>query len=102
MTLFAARRQAYTRANGERLLSANESAYINHRRGVEFDDGGGLVVSQIYEWYGADFVPASVEHREGLLDYLARHHATLADRLNSYEGRIRYDYDWTLNSRPSQ
>jgi hypothetical protein len=95
-------RQAYTRGNGEQLLSANEIAYINHRRGVEFDERGRLVVSQIYEWYGADFVPDSVEHREGLLGYLASHHATLSDKLNTYEGRIRYAYDWTLNGRSSR
>lgn len=91
-------KQAYTRDNSERLLTVNETAYINHSRGVRFDEGGRLVVSQIYEWYSADFSA----DRQGLLDYLAQHQAALAVRLRTYPGRIRYAYDWALNGSAAQ
>jgi hypothetical protein len=85
--------QAYTSANLEGLLAANEIAYINHRRGVHFDARGRLVVSQIYQWYQADF-PGQPRD---FLHYLSERHAVLGDELRSYRGRIDFDYDWSLN-----
>ncbi len=85
--------EAYTRANIERLLSANETSYINHPRGVAFDARGRLVLSQIYQWYRDDFA----SDRKALLAYLSRRHHGLAEELRSYDGRIKYAYDWTLN-----
>ena len=86
--------EAYTRDNIERLLAANEVSYINHQRGVRFAADGRLVLSQIFQWYRDDFAA----DREALLAYLSRHHGALAQALVSYDGRIKYAYDWTLNS----
>jgi len=90
-------RQAYTRANIERALAANENAYINHPRGVRFDERGELVVSQVYDWYAADFAA----DRQGLLNYLSERHASLAEAIRTYRGQVRYAYDWQLNEYPT-
>lgn len=85
--------QAYTASNAEQLLAAGEIAYINHPRGVSFDGRGRPRVSEIYDWYGEDFATDD----QGLLEYFAQHHEELAAQLRSYQGRIRYAYDWSLN-----
>ncbi|MDH3643158.1 MAG: DUF547 domain-containing protein [Gammaproteobacteria bacterium] len=85
--------RAYTGVTSEQLLAAAELAYINHERGIGFDDRNRLVVSKIYEWYVEDFA----SDRQGLLDYLGERHGVLGDRLKAYTGRVRYDYDWALN-----
>lgn len=87
-------REAYTPGNLERLLSAGERNYVNHVRGVAFDDRGRLTLSRIYDWYRSDF--AATE--QALLGYLADRHDMLGARLRGYDGPISYAYDWTLNS----
>jgi Protein of unknown function, DUF547 len=88
---------AYTSENVDRLLSANERAYINDPRGARFDANGRLYLSRIFDWYAVDFAAT----QQGLLEYLAGHaDAALASRLRSYDGKIRYDYDWALNAAP--
>ena len=84
----------YTSESVEKMFSAAEKSYINHSRGVRFDDQGQLNLAKIYSWYSGDFANDEAE----LLRYLSRHHATAADRLREYTGRVRYNYDWSLNS----
>jgi hypothetical protein len=86
--------QAYTGGNTDTLLDQNERAYINHPRGVSFDDKGGLMVSRIFKWYGDDFA----KNQQQLLEYFASHaDEPLASQLRAYDGRLSYDYDWALN-----
>ena len=54
---------------------------------------GRLVVSSIFDWYLEDFATDSAT----LLSYLAAHHERLSEQLVNYTGRIRYEYDWSLN-----
>lgn len=84
----------FTGAELESQLAAQEYEYINHPRGVTLDKKGRLTISQIFEWYGDDF--ASDE--KGLVAYLAEHHATLGDKLAAYVEKVKYDYDWDLNT----
>ena len=84
---------AYTASNVETLLDAGEAAYINHPRGVRFDDRGRLQLSELYKWYAGDFAA----DEPALVRYLAEHHTTMGSELVAYTGRIRYDYDWALN-----
>jgi len=83
----------FTAENLERQLAAGEHAYVNHARGVSLQ-GDKLTLSSIYDWYGNDFA----DDEEGLLKHLAQRHKTLKDALTRYNGRIRYDYDWTPNA----
>ena len=85
---------AYRSDNLEQLLQSAEQQYLNHPRGVQIS-GGKLTVSSIFDWYVSDFA----ENEAELLQYLADRHATLADSLQTYQGRIKYDYDWNLNSQ---
>lgn len=84
--------QAYTGANTDALLASAEHAFVNHPRAVRFD-GDDLVLSSIYEWYREDFA----RDERGVLDYLAAHHDTLSAKLRAHRGRVRYEYDWSLN-----
>jgi hypothetical protein len=86
--------QAYTSDDTDTLLDQNERAYINHPRGVSFDDKGRLTVSNIFKWYGDDFA----DDEQQLLEYFASHaDEPLASQLRAYDGRLSYDYDWDLN-----
>jgi len=84
--------EAYTAKNSERLLDAGARAYINHPRGVSFEDDE-RVLSKIYDWFAVDF-----GDEMGLRNHLVRYaEPALAQRLKTFEGKTRYDYDWSLN-----
>ena len=85
--------EAFTAANLEEMLAAAERGYLHHPRGVTFDDKGRLLLSQIYEWYGSDFAADEA----ALVAYIAENHDTLGEKIQSYTGKVRYDYDWSLN-----
>jgi hypothetical protein len=85
--------EALTASNWERVFEESAVSYTNHPRGVRFD-GNRLVLSEIYNWYVADFggdVDGVIAH---LVDYVDDE---TAGRLRSYSGRVRYEYDWSLN-----
>jgi hypothetical protein len=84
---------AYSGENIESLLVEAERSFINHQRGVRFQ-GGRLIVSKIFDWYMTDFV----QDESQLPEFLARYaEPKLRAQLKGYEGRIRYEYDWSLN-----
>jgi hypothetical protein len=85
---------AYTDENTEALLEQGAHAYINHPRGVRFNEQGILILSSIFNWYDTDFGAS----REERLQYLAAYAAPrLATQLSAYSGKIKYAYDWALN-----
>ncbi|MCP4702489.1 MAG: DUF547 domain-containing protein [Gammaproteobacteria bacterium] len=86
--------RAYTAANTENLLNAGASAYVNHPRGVRFQEDGLLTLSKIYDWYKKDFGGTDDALIKHLLKYA---NADLAKRLREYQGSIAYEYDWRLN-----
>jgi hypothetical protein len=85
--------QAFTAANTEQLMDAAAREFINHPRGVNFDNGR-LTLSSIYNWYDTDFGENQRERLTHLQQYAE---PELAARLASFEGRIKYDYGWSLN-----
>ena len=84
---------AFTGINTESLLERGATDYINHPRGVSFNNGD-LTVSSIYNWYSADFGG----NDEKLLRHL-KHYARpeLRQKLERFDGSIDYAYDWSLN-----
>jgi hypothetical protein len=82
-----------TAENWDEVFDRSARAYVNHPRGLRFERGR-LVLSEIYNWYVADFggsLAGVVDHLDPYLD------AETANRLRDYDGRVRYDYDWDLN-----
>jgi hypothetical protein len=87
--------RAFTAANTDDLLEAAARNYINHPRGASFDDRGRLRVSSIFDWYQIDFGGSEA----GVIAHLRGHaEPELAGRLEAYDGRLRYGYDWALNA----
>ena len=85
--------EALSASNWERIFEESAESYTNHPRGVRFD-GNRLVLSEIYNWYVADFggdIDGVVAH---LVEYVD---SETAERLRSHSGRVRYEYDWSLN-----
>lgn len=84
---------AFTAANLEQQLEAAAHAYVNHERGVQFDDGD-LLVSSIYHWYKVDFGNTD----ESLIEHLKIYaNNDLKQQLEQYDGPIDHAYDWNLN-----
>ncbi|MEN8668252.1 MAG: DUF547 domain-containing protein, partial [Ketobacter sp.] len=86
--------EAYSAGNTEALLHQGAKDYVNHPRGVSFDDGD-LVLSSIYDWYQTDFGNSEAGVVRHLLQYAD---PELAARLSGHAGDVHYRYDWALNS----
>lgn len=85
--------KAFTADNLESQLESAASAYVNHERGVRFEDGE-LIVSSIYHWYKEDFGNSD----ETLVEHLKQYaNPELKAELTAYEGGIDHEYDWNLN-----
>lgn len=79
--------QAFTASNLEFLLHTAQINYITSTKGVNWD-GDTLVLSSIFEWFAVDF-----GEKEGVLELLSE---TLPE-VRDYQGKIEYEYDWSLN-----
>ncbi|GJM04391.1 MAG: DUF547 domain-containing protein [marine bacterium B5-7] len=84
---------AYTSENTDQLLEQGARQYVNHSRGVSFEEEE-LKVSSIYHWYKDDFGG----NNKSLIEHLS-HYAEpdLAKRLKNYQGDVEHGYDWNLN-----
>lgn len=85
--------EAYTAKNTESLLQHSAKAYVNHERGVRFEDDE-LMVSSIYHWYVEDFGGEDTSLLEHLQQYAL---PDLKTKLQNYQGEINHGYDWNLN-----
>lgn len=88
--------QPYLASNLDQQLDAATSEFINHPRGASIR-GDTLKLSSIFKWYGDDFgdsVPVRLKWIAAYAD------PALAEQLDRWDGRIRYDYDWNLNAAP--
>ena len=84
---------AFTAKNTELLLEKGAEEYINHQRGAGIKNGR-LTVSSIYSWFQEDFNASE----RGVLKHLEQYaNDKLAKQLKSFKGKIKYDYDWSLN-----
>lgn len=85
--------RAFTASTLEQQLETAAFEFINHQRGVRFESNT-LILSSIYTWYAGDFGATREELISHLLIYAK---PKLRARLDGYQGRITYDYDWSLN-----
>ena len=90
--------QAWRGAGLSLALDAAARAYVNHPRGVRFEDDG-LVVSSIYKWYANDFGGSDTAIIQHLSRFAAR---PLLARLESIRRITRDVYDWSLNAMPAR
>ena len=86
--------EAFTRLNQERLLEQAARDYLQHPRGLRFEEGA-LILSSIFDWYKEDFGASRSERLQTLSEYLPQ---TLVDQVKNHQGSIDYQYDWQLNS----
>lgn len=88
------RKLVYTAETLEVVLDEAAREYINHKRGAHIENGT-LVLSSIYKWYAEDF---------GTKNDLLNHIASFSEdkkvkaQLSSWDGSIKYQYDWNLNA----
>lgn len=84
---------AYTAKNTDHLLEEGARAYVNHSRGARIE-GKKLTVSSIYDWFRVDFGGST----DGVIEHLLLYaEEPLASELKSFEGKVRNEYDWSLN-----
>ena len=91
------RKQAFTGANVDAMLTAAAREYVNSPRGARFDRGR-LHISSLYKWYQDDFGGTPIRVLIHLRKYAA---PELHNRLGMVEGISDYDYDWSLNDDPA-
>ena len=85
---------AFTGENVDKLMSVAATDYLAHPRAVDFQHGGGLILSSIFDWYAVDFG----ENQAEVLNTLARFAPSdIAEKLSSHAGEVVYKYDWQLN-----
>ncbi|MCJ8168557.1 DUF547 domain-containing protein [Atopomonas sediminilitoris] len=83
--------QAFTAENTERLLEQAAREFINHPRGVQWQQGR-WQLSSIYDWYSVDFPDLAAhlaQYADASLQALLKQHP-LSD--------VRYDYEWAVNA----
>jgi hypothetical protein len=79
-------------------LDTAARAYVNHPRGVRFEDEA-LVVSSIYKWYAADFGGSDATIIRHLAAFATE---PLRKRLDATTRIARDTYDWSLNATPAR
>lgn len=84
--------KAFTANNIEAMLDRGVRDYLNHSRGVSFDDNR-LVLSRIFDWYQEDFGGNLGGVKAFVSTYLPE---DTVFRVAQSEG-VRYEYDWSLN-----
>ncbi len=87
-------KEAYRGATIERQMEEAANAYVNHSRGVAFDEDGELILSKIYAWYREDYG----EGKEGVLSHIKKYLPADTAALVRERGKVdSYAYDWDLN-----
>ena len=83
----------YSSGSLNKMLDSAAVDYINHTRGVNFENNK-LILSSIYNWYKDDFGT-----KKKLLEHLADYaEDKLKEKILSWTGSIKYGYDWELNA----
>ena len=85
--------EALTAANIDQAMNKGAEEFINHPRGATIS-GNTMTLSSIYDWFQPDFGGSE----EGVIDHLLEYaDSELARQIRGFDGRINYEYDWSLN-----
>lgn len=85
--------RAFTAQNYSELLDIAATDYLQHPRAFNFVDDH-LYLSSIFDWYKSDFG----KNEQGMLQTLAKHLTKAQQKkLELFDGKIQYGYDWALN-----
>ncbi len=83
----------FTAKINEMLLDEAAKSYVNHPRGVRFEDEK-LVLSKIFDWYLVDFGGSN----DNLLQHILKYsESQLYKKIERYNGKLEYEYNWQLN-----
>ena len=87
--------RAYVPVYLTQMLDEAAVKFINHPRGVSFDNKGRLTLSSIYKWFGEDFG----EDLDAILEHIRIYASDELQEKLLVDGKIRvkYRYDWSLN-----
>ncbi|MEM8594315.1 MAG: DUF547 domain-containing protein [Pseudomonadota bacterium] len=86
-------KRALTSKNYRAIMALSARQFVNHRRAVSFEKGD-LTLSSIYDWYASDFG----RNERAVLKAISKHaKPQLKKQLNEYKGKIKYNYNWSLN-----
>ena len=83
----------FTAETNEILLDEAAKGYVNHPRGVRFEDEK-LVLSKIFDWYLVDFGGSTDNLLKHILGYSE---SQLYQKIKRYKGKLEYEYNWQLN-----
>ena len=83
----------FTAKTNEMLLDEAAKGYVNHPRGVRFEDEK-LVLSKIFDWYLVDFGGSTDNLLQHILEYSE---SQLYQKIKQYKGKLEYEYNWQLN-----
>ena len=83
----------FTSETSEMLLDEAAKGYVNHPRGVRFEDEK-LVLSKIFDWYLVDFGGSTDNLLKHILEYSE---SQLYQKVKRYKGKLEYEYNWQLN-----
>jgi hypothetical protein len=75
-------------------MDAATRAYVNHWRGVRFDEQGRMIATRLIDWYAGDF-----GGRKGAIAFLKLYADPDLRAKIEAAGRVyRYEYDWAVNA----
>jgi hypothetical protein len=78
---------AFTASNTDNLLEQAAHTFINSNKGVEITSES-VTLSSIYDWFREDF-----QIEGGVIEHIRQYRP----QINDYQGKLHYDYDWSLN-----
>lgn len=84
---------AFTAENMEEQLDKAAREFVNHPRGLAFNDEGDAQLSRVFKWYQRDFGSNNDELKGYLKKYVDEDKARRLDRSK----KLRYQFDWSLN-----
>ena len=88
------RNEVYTGESLERQLAEQTTYVHDHKTWFQNDESGRLGLTQLYNWYGDDFVQAA----GSVVEFIQQNTSHLQDVQASSRPKINWlDYDWALN-----